>query len=35
VEKIPLVERKKAVERDPACCGEFLYKLFDGDIVFL
>jgi hypothetical protein len=24
--------RRKAVERDPACCGRFPYKLLNGDV---
>jgi hypothetical protein len=32
VEKIALVEARKAVERDPVVVGEFPYKLLNGDI---
>ena len=40
MEKIALVESRKAVERDPACCGSELketripYKLLNGDVAF-
>jgi hypothetical protein len=34
VEKIALVEWRKVVERDPACCGEFPYKLLNEDVAF-
>ena len=34
MEKIALVEPRKVVERDPACCGKFPYKLLNGDVTF-
>jgi hypothetical protein len=34
VENITLVERRKAVDRDPACCGKLPYKLLNGDVAF-
>jgi hypothetical protein len=33
-EKIALVKGRKAVERDPACCGKFPYKLLNGGVAF-
>ena len=34
MEKIVLVESRKVVERDPACCEKFPYKLLNGDVAF-
>jgi hypothetical protein len=33
VEKIPLVERRKVVERDQLVVGIVPYKLLNGDVV--
>jgi hypothetical protein len=33
VEKIPLVERRKVVERDQLVVGTVPYKLLNGDVV--